>query len=176
MSSNVLEFGRYTINVNPKAEYDYLDGIITGAELLKMNFSHVTYWVDQKILSREISIWNRVPVCYHPQVQQSLYKDQEESPYWGLDTYDQLKVFKRMQHKYTAEKLREEEMKKEVDLSTQSMHNKQYKVRNKLVDELFIDRAIASDYLSEIIEKFGSGIMNYRVPEIVRKIIDYKRL
>lgn len=173
---NCIILGNHFAVIKPNAEYDYLDKTITGAEILKMDFSHITNWVDQKTITIEMEVWNRIPVCYHPEVHRSLMDEQEESPYWGIDIYDQLKIFKRMQHKYTAEKLREEEMKREVDLTTQVMYNKKTKIRNKLVDTLFIDRAIASDYLDEIIEKFGSGIMNYRVPEIVRKITDYKRL
>ena len=176
MSSNILKFGRYEVEIRPEGEYDYLDEIILGKDILKMDFKHIKDWLDQKVISIELTLWNRIPTCYHPAVHMSLLKEQEESPYWGIDIYDQLKVFKRMQHKYTAEKLREEEMKEEIDLSTPSMYNKMTKVRNKLVDLLFIDRAIASDYLTEIIEKFGTGIMRYRVPEIAKKIIDYKRL
>ena len=81
-----------------------------------------------------------------------------------------------MQHKYTAEKLKEREMKTEVDITTQQMRNKLTAIRNKLVDTLFIDRAIADDYLKEMLQKFGTGLMNYRVPEIVKKTVDYKRL
>ena len=173
---NVLILGRHFAVIRPNAEYDYLDEVISGAELLKMDFSHLTHWLDHKILTIEIELWNRVPTCYHSEVHRSLIDEQEESPYWGIDIYDQLKVYKRMQHKYTAEKIRDREMQQEVDITTDGMRVKLTRLRAKLVDTLFIDRAIASDYVDEAIAHFGTGLMNYRIPEIVRKIMDYKRL
>ncbi len=173
---NVLILGRHFVNVRPNQSYDYLGDTILGSELLKMDFKHITYWIDQKILTTEIGRWFRIPVCYHPEVHASLLDEQEESPYWGIDIYDQMKVFKRMRHKYTAEKLRAKEMMAEVDLTQPAMRNKLTNTRNKIVNELYIEREIAAQYLRECIEHFGTGLMNYRVPEIVKKIIDYKRL
>jgi len=176
MSNNTIQLGRYVAKIIPDADYDYLDEVIKGKDILKMDFSHVTDWVDQKTLSIELNLWNQIPVMYNYDVLKSLTDFQEESPYAGLDPHGQMKVYKRLKIKYNEDQRREDEYAKPLDdIGDPSIRVKLTRLREKVFETTF-DRGLAARYVEEYLEFRGNGIMRARVPEIARLICDWKRI
>jgi hypothetical protein len=172
---NVIDFGRHFAVINPEGIYDYLDGTITGAQVLKMDFSFITDWFDQKLLCIDLKLWNRIPPCYHPEVFASLRDEQEESPYWGIDIYDQLKVYKRLKRNYETDALAIKALSKPFDITTRSGRNKLSLLRKSIAKHFYIETFAASKLLKLYMAQTDTSFLNHPRKQILIKLEEFQK-
>lgn len=176
MTSTILKCGEYSTAIRHECEYSYLGGIIKGADLLKMKFNHLTDWLDQKILIHRLEHFQEMPIEFEPSIHKSLNEQEEDSPYWGIDNFDKLKLFKRLQRKESTEYAYRAKLKKPVDLKLPSSRVKLTRLRKGLAKELSISQDAAGHYVNKYITHENSYRLNKRNPETVKLIIEHFKL
>lgn len=167
-----LRLNEGTIELNPDRTYTVFGQSMFAVDIIGIDFEHLT-WLDQILMLRELELTDSIPMTFHPEVLESLYNEQESSPYYGKDVEAVAAVYRRIQSKQKTEDDIERKLMKPIEW-TPTMYSKRGKMVGRLVT-LGYDRTYARERAYEFLEVRGEKYMNLTVNQAADRMDQYIR-
>jgi hypothetical protein len=85
----------YAVTIVMDYDYYYMGNYISAKEVLELDFSHLTDWIDVKSLQLSIDLFNKIPVMFHHDIHTDLSKHKDVSVYFNKSEDEKLLYWRR---------------------------------------------------------------------------------
>ena len=175
MDKLTIKLEKRSLTLDPSLTYTVYGEELTAEQAAKTDFSHLDFWLDQKMVLQDLKLHQEASFLYHPVLVADINKHKEASVYWGKNHHQALAIFKRQNVGKSEERTVEERvLAKPLPNANNISSRKSQTV--KIVDEMGYGRSAARELVNAYLDEHGMKYINLSPKQLALKVDESARL